>query len=52
MLFRSGDKNFGEVPNDPGNVDGNYEFGELSNIIYITKLGNYDTSRVIPIPRI
>lgn len=46
-----GDCNFGELPDDPGNMIDNYEFGEISNIIYITKLGNYDTSRVITIPR-
>ena len=46
------DCNFGELPDDPGNVDGDYEFGEISDIYYISKLGNYDTSRVINIPRI
>lgn len=47
----SGDYNFGEVPDDPGNVSDDYEFGEISDIYYITKLGNYDSSRVITIPR-
>ena len=46
------DCNFGELPDDPGNVDDDYEFGEISDIYYISKLGNYDTSRVINIPRI
>lgn len=46
-----GDKNFGELPDDSGNVLDDYEFGEISDIYYITKLGNYDSSKVISIPR-